>query len=226
MDPRAQFCHSVPCRADGERGVETIRLHSWRERRYRCTVCGGAFAQTKATPLYRAHVAAERIVLVLTLLAHGSPLPAIVAALGDDERTVRAWLRRAGQHGERVHEHLVEAGRVERGVVQADEIGVKKLGRKDWRALALGVPSRLWLGGEIGPRRDEALMGRVVGRVRAAARDRRLRRRPRQQRDGLRADFPRGRAHRSAGPPAAGPGPRRRAGAGRQAAGSVRSSST
>ena len=169
MDPRAQFCHTPTCRAYGQRGVDTIRVHSRKARRYRCTVCRATFAETKATPLYRAHVAVEQIVRVLTLLAHGCPLAAIVAAFGYDERTVRAWLVRAGQHSEQVHAHLVEAGRVELGVVQADELWVKMVGRKVWLAMAMAVPSRLWLGGELSGQRDGVLIGRLVARVRAAA---------------------------------------------------------
>jgi transposase-like protein len=170
MDPHLQFCHNPACRLYGERGGGTIRIHSRRERRYRCTACGKTFAETAGTPFYRTHVAVSRVVLVLTLLAHGCPVPAIVAAFGYDERTVRAWLVQAGTHAERVHEHLVEAGQVELGVVQADELWVKVVGQRLWLALALAVPSRLWLGGVLSPHRDGALIEALVGRVRAAAR--------------------------------------------------------
>jgi transposase-like protein len=170
MDPQTQWCHNLACRAYGQSGQGMIRVHSRTEGRYRCTVCSQTFVATKDTPLYRSHITVEQIVLVLTLLAHGCPLAAIVAAFGYDERTVRAWLRRAGQHAQQVHEHLVEAGRVDLGVVQADELWVKLIGRKVWLALALAVPSRLWLGGEISPHRDATLIGRLVDRVRAAAR--------------------------------------------------------
>ncbi len=75
---------------------------------------------------------------------------AIVAAFGVDERTVAAWLARAGQHCQQVQAHLVVQGEVELGDVQADELWVKLVGRRVWLALALAVPSRLWLGGVIG----------------------------------------------------------------------------
>ena len=68
----------------------------------------GPFAATRATPFYRLHKPAELAVLVLTLLSHGCPTQAIVAAFGLDERTVGRWLACAGQHCQRVHEHLVE----------------------------------------------------------------------------------------------------------------------
>src|SRR4051794_38219204 len=89
------------------------------------------------------------MVLVITLLSHGCPTQAIVAAFGLDERTVARWFLDAGRHCQRVHEHLVEQGRVDLRHVQADELWVKQVGGKVWMALALAVPSRLWLGGVI-----------------------------------------------------------------------------
>src|SRR5215210_2149782 len=85
------------------------------------------------------------MVLVLTLLSHGCPTQAIVAAFGLDERTVARWCLEAGRHCQRVHEHVVEQGQVDLRHVQADELWVKQVGGKVWMALALAVPSRLWL---------------------------------------------------------------------------------
>jgi hypothetical protein len=108
---------------------------------------------------------------VLTLVSHGCPTQAIVAAFGLDERTVAAWLARGGVQAQRVHEHLVQQGQVDLQHVQADELWVKLVGRKVWMALALAVPSRLWLGGAISAHRDLALITRLVELVRACARD-------------------------------------------------------
>ena len=70
------------------------------------------------------------ITLVLTLLCHGCPLQAIVAAFGLDERTVAAWHEQAGRHGQQVHEHRVQQGQVDLQHVQADELWVKLVGRR------------------------------------------------------------------------------------------------
>jgi hypothetical protein len=109
------------------------------------------------------------VVLVLTLLSHGCPTQAIVAAFGLDERTVARWLAGAGAHCQRVHEHLVEQGQVDLQHVQADELWVKQVGTRVWMALALAVPTRLWLGGVISGQRDLPLITRLVQRVRACA---------------------------------------------------------
>ncbi len=129
----------------------------------------GPFAETIDTPFYRLHKPAELAVLVLTLLSHGCPTQAIVAAFGLDERTVARWLTGAGAHCQRVHEHLVEQGQVDLQHVQADELWVKQVGGKVWMALALAVPTRLWLGGVISGSRDLPLITRLVQRVRACA---------------------------------------------------------
>jgi transposase-like protein len=108
-------------------------------------------------------------VLVITLLSHGCPTQAIVAAFGLDERTVARWFSEAGRHCQRIHEHLVEQGQVDLQHVQADELWVKQVGGKVWMALALAVPSRLWLGGASSRHRDLPLITRLVQRVRACA---------------------------------------------------------
>jgi transposase-like protein len=170
MDPQSQFCHNPNCPARGKVGQGTIRIHSRKEQRYRCTRCGQTFAATKGTPFYRLHEAAEVMIIVLTLLSHGCPVQAIVAAFGLDERTVARWQARAGEHCQQLHEHLVQQGGVELGQVQADELWVKMVGRKVWMAMALAVPSRLWLGGVVSAHRDQALITHLVQLVRSCAR--------------------------------------------------------
>src|SRR3954449_1398829 len=170
MDPQDQFCHNPDCPARGQLGLGNIRVHSRKERRYRCTTCDRTFAETRGTPPYRLKKTTDMVTIVLTLLCHGCPLQAIVAAFGLDERTVAAWRDRAGRHGQRFHEHHVLNGQVELGHVQADELYVKAVARRLWMAMAMAVPSRLWLGGVISPRRDLTLILAVVRMVRRAAR--------------------------------------------------------
>jgi len=106
--------------------------------------------------------------LVVTLLAHGCPLQAIVVAFGFDERTVASWWARAGIQGQAVQEHLVEQPR-DLGQVQADEIRVKTQKGIVWMALAIMVRTRLWLAGEVSAHRDMTLIRRLIERVRRCA---------------------------------------------------------
>ena len=109
-----------------------------RSKRFICTACHKTFSATKGTAFYRLRTSAETVTLVVTLLAHGCPLQAIVVAFGFDERTVAGWVARAGIQGQAVQEHLVEQPR-DLGQVQADEIRVKKQGGIVWMALAMMV---------------------------------------------------------------------------------------
>ncbi len=107
MDPQAQFCHNPECAARGKRGEGNIRVHSHKEQRYRCQICGQTFVETKGTAMYRLHKPAETFFIVLVLLSHGCPVQAVVAAFGLDERTVADWIAKTGKHSEQVHQHLV-----------------------------------------------------------------------------------------------------------------------
>jgi transposase-like protein len=167
MDPREQCCHNASCWAYARRGEGHVVIHSQRERRYRCKRCRKTFSATAGTALYRAHTPHDLVVRVVTLLAYGCPGPAIVAAFGLDERTVARYQRAAGAQCRRLHEHLVEGGRVDLGQVQADELRVRIVGGVLWVAMALAVASRLWLGGAVSIHRDRLLIRALLARVRA-----------------------------------------------------------
>jgi IS1 family transposase len=107
-------------------------------------------------------------VIVMTLLAHGCPVQAIVAACGFDERTVADWWARSGRQGQAVHEYLVAQPR-DLGQVQADELRVKKQGGIVWMALAMMVKTRLWLDGEVSAQRDLPLIRRLIERMHRCA---------------------------------------------------------
>lgn len=168
MDPQTLFCPNPACPARGRTDQGNIAVHSCKERRYLCRVCHKTFAETKGTVFYRLRKSKALITLVLTLLAYGCPLQAVVIAFGFDERTVKGWLSAAGQHCEQVHEHLVQQPR-DLGHVQADEIQAKMQRRVVWLALALQVSTRLWLGGVVSERRDEKLLTQLIQRIRASA---------------------------------------------------------
>jgi len=111
----------------------------------------------------------EVIVVVVTLLAYGCPVQAIVHAFELDERTVARWRDQAGRHCEQVHHALVEQGKLDLMHVQADEIRVKGRQLIAWMGLAMMVPTRRWLAGVLSATRDRALADRLLGQVRACA---------------------------------------------------------
>jgi transposase-like protein/IS1 family transposase len=168
MDLAHTFCPNLDCPARGQTGQGNIGMHSRKDHRFICKQCRKPFTATKGTAFYRLRTPAETVSLVLTLMAHGCPLQAIVVAFGFDERTVAAWFARAGRQAQAVQEHVGEQPR-DLGQVQADEIRVKQQGKISWRALAMSVGTRLWLAGEVSEQRDLGLIRRLLGRVRRCA---------------------------------------------------------
>jgi transposase-like protein len=108
MDPQTVFCHNPACPARGQVSKGNIGIHSQKEHRYICHVCGKTFSESKGTVFYRLRKNRDLVVIVVTLLAYGCPMQAIVMAFGLDERTVVSWQERSGRHCKEVHEHLVE----------------------------------------------------------------------------------------------------------------------
>jgi transposase-like protein len=128
------------CHATGRIGV-----HSHTERRYKCHACSATFAETKGTPLYDLKYPQWVVALVLTLLAHGCPVQAVVAAFGITERTLADRLSKAGTHAEHIQATVVCNGQVSLGQVQVDELRVKTQRGAIWMATAMCVCSRLFL---------------------------------------------------------------------------------
>jgi transposase-like protein len=168
MDPQQAFCPNLDCPARGQIGEGNIGIHSQQQQRYKCRVCGRTFSARDGTLFYRCRIAADLITLVITLVAHGCPIPAIVAAFGFQARTVQRWVARAGQHCEVVHQQHVLQPR-DLGQVQADELRVKTQRGVLWMAMAIMVPARLWLGGVISPHRDKHLIRHLAALIHACA---------------------------------------------------------
>lgn len=164
MRPEFVVCPNPICGASDRIGV-----HSHPERRYICHACKRTFAETTGTLLYGLKHPVGLVVTVLTLLAHGCPLQAIVAAFELDERTVADWHSKAGQQARRVQEAVVCQGQVDVGQVQADELYVKTQRGRVWMATAISVFSRLFIWGAIAAQRDMGLIRQVIQQVRAAA---------------------------------------------------------
>ena len=120
MHASRHFCPNADCKARRKIGHGNIVVHSKARPRYRCKACGKTFSAQHGTMLAGLRKPSEMIVIVITLLAYGCPLQAIVHAYGLDERTVARWRDRAGNHCKHVHHALLEQGELDLIHVQAD----------------------------------------------------------------------------------------------------------
>jgi len=93
MDTSKQFCPNPACSARGQIGQGNIRIHDRSRQRYRCRACGHTWSARRGTMMEGLRKPTELIVIVITLLAYGCPIQAIVHAFGLDERTVESPAR-------------------------------------------------------------------------------------------------------------------------------------
>jgi transposase-like protein len=177
MDPQQSFCPNEGCPARGHTARGNIRIHCRTRKRLRCTVCDTTFSHRRGTPFLALKTDPAVVALVVALVAHGCPIPAIEAAFRVQRRTVRAWVERAGTHCHAVHDHLVLQPQVLHHV-QADEVFVRaqhgaprRGSRHRWLYFfsAICVSTRLWLGGVVSPKRDLAAAAELAAMVRRAA---------------------------------------------------------
>jgi transposase-like protein len=132
MEPSVPFCPNLACSARGHRGQGNSRIHCHKRQRYRCRICGQTFSARRGTLFEGLRSPTELVVIVVTLLAFGCPVQAIVQAYGLDERTGASWRDRAGQQCQRVHQAIVEQAGLDLLHVQADEIRVKARSLVAW----------------------------------------------------------------------------------------------
>src|SRR5258708_21620420 len=166
MDASQVFCPNLACVARGHVGQGNIISHGKARARYRCKTCGKTFSAQAGRMFEGLRKRKTLIVIVVTLLAYGCPIHAIVQAFGLDERTVASWRDRAGKHCQEVHQAVVQQGHLDLVHVQADEIRVKGCKIIAWMGLAMMVSTRLWLGGVVSLTRDRSLADRLLRQVR------------------------------------------------------------
>src|SRR5215469_15289152 len=149
----------VPHEANSDRAIFAFMIASGSAIAVGCV--GTPKAARRGTMMEGLRKPTELIVVVITLLAYGCPLQAIVHAFGLDERTVASWRDRAGQHCQKLHQAVVEQAGLDLLHVQADEIRVKGRRLTVWMGLALMVSTRLWLAGVVSLTRDRGLADRL-----------------------------------------------------------------
>ena len=113
----------------------------------------------------------ELFVTVISLLSWGCPIQAIVHTYKLDERTVAQWQVRAGLHCEKVHQDQIEQGQLDPKQAQADEMRIKARGVILWMAMAMVVPTRLWVAGAVSKTRDSNLIDRLMLQMKKCCKD-------------------------------------------------------
>jgi len=170
MNPPQLFCPNNDCASRGQQNQGNIRVHDSLRQRYRCRTCNKTFRSTDATLFHGKKYPPETITRVITLLSLGCPLQAIVAAFEIDERTVARWREEAGAHCRKFHEVHVTHQTMDLVQVQADEMYVKLQKRLVvWMAMALCIPTRLWLGGVLARSRDQTMLQKLAEQVKGCA---------------------------------------------------------
>lgn len=170
MNPQPLFCPNHACASRGVQGAGNIRVHDSLRQRWRCRTCKKTFRATQGTVFHAKKYPPETLVIVITLLSWGCPLQALVAAFHIDERTLHTWREQAGAHCERFHEERVTHQPMNLMQVQADEMYVKLQKRRVlWMAMALCIPTRLWLGGVLAASRDKSMLQHLATKVKSCA---------------------------------------------------------
>lgn len=160
MNLQTVFCPYEGCIDKHKVGVGNIVVHGRKRQRCKCTTCGQTFSYRRATPFFGLRTDLAEVICVVTLVAYGCPLSAIVAAFGRDERTLAGWLHRAGQHAEVAHhQHVRQLDLLQ---VQLDELWLRLQGQVVWVAMALAVGPRLWLGAVCRVKRDKKLAEQII----------------------------------------------------------------
>jgi transposase-like protein len=160
MNLQTVFCPNSGCGNKYVAGKGNIISHGRKRERCKCTTCGRTFAYDRGTPFFGLHTDTTEIICVVTLVAYGCPLAAIVAAFERDERTIARWLERCGNHAEVFHHQHMRPLDLQQ--VQIDELWLRMQKRVLWLAMAIAVGSRLWLGAVCRPKRNKHLARQIV----------------------------------------------------------------
>ncbi len=73
---------------------------------FRCQACRTTFSARRDTPLYRLKTPSQQIAVVLSALAEGLDPSAAERVFGYRQTTITAWLTRAGEHAQSLHERF------------------------------------------------------------------------------------------------------------------------
>jgi IS1 family transposase len=123
-------CPNEPCSSYGILGPHPdhdivgcgtyTTLHGEKRQMYLCNVCGNRFSETAGTPFFGLKTPMRTVCIALNELAEGLGVRAVARIHHVEPDTVLDWLRKAGQHCERVSAYMMQE--LELSQVQLDEL--------------------------------------------------------------------------------------------------------
>ena len=127
----------------------------------KCQACGKKFTIRKHTVLHRLKTQSKIISLASSLLALGMDSSALEEALEIRGSTLRTWLSRSGEHGNKLHERFMIG--LELFHLQLDELYgyVKQAGHDRWIWTVVNAKTKLMPVLQIGPRSQATAYGVV-----------------------------------------------------------------
>jgi len=158
-------CVYTDCDLYGHKGCQNLtirKVYGQDQIRYlRCRCCQGEFSERKNTALWNSKIAEAKAVSVAEHLADGCSIKSTARLVKVDPSTVRRLNRKAGRHGQQVHEQEVQDVAVTE--LQADErhgfAGSKE--QPAWEAELMDPESKFILAHVQGAR-DETLIRRLL----------------------------------------------------------------
>jgi len=135
-------CQNSLCPDYGKRGLGNLRWGAWsgkgkKLRMALCKTCRRSFSERKGTPLFGSHLPEREGVAILRHLADGCGIRQTGRLVGHTKDTVSRYAKKAGPHGQALHDELVafsppdDRGAVRREVgLRAQEGGPLRARRK------------------------------------------------------------------------------------------------
>jgi hypothetical protein len=120
MKTAGQWCDSAFCPDGGKIGANNIKMHSYAERRLRCTTCQRTCRADKGTCFATLRTPRPILLDVVAMLVERHSLRAVSRLKHCKTDAALHWLDLAGQQGAAVHRHLVRD--VHPTQVQGDEL--------------------------------------------------------------------------------------------------------
>src|SRR5215510_5613179 len=120
METEGQWCDNASCPDCGKIGAGKVQIHSYAERRFRCTTCHRTFSADKGTFFETLRTPRPILLDVVAMLVERNSLRAISRIKHCKADAVLHWLQLAGQQGAAVNRHFIRD--VHPTQVQVDEL--------------------------------------------------------------------------------------------------------